>query len=92
MKKILIIIFLNSTFCWSQHRQSDLNNYFLNGKVKTIHSILYDAIQINDSLIVKGEKIDKNKRFYRATERIISFNEFGFITEFKDNYRHEKNT
>lgn len=92
MKKILIFIFLNSTFIWSQNRQSDLNKYFLEGKVKTIHTILYDAMQINDSLIVKGEKIGKNKRFYRATDRTISFNEFGFITELKDNYRHEKHT
>jgi hypothetical protein len=91
MNKFLILIFLNSIFVWSQDKQSDLNKYFLKGKVKSIHSITYEAIEINDSLIVKGEKKVKNKRFYGITDINISFNEFGFITELKDNYRHEKN-
>ncbi len=91
MKKILIFILLNSIFVWSQEIQTDLDKYFLKGKVKTIHSIIYDAIVINDSLVVKGGK-KAIKRFYFINERFIAFNELGFITELKENDEQIKNT
>jgi len=91
MKILLILIFLNSIFVWSQGNQSDLNKYLLKGKVKTVHSVVYDAIEINDSLVVKGPK-KVIERFFFNNERFISFNEFGLVTEIQDNAKHEKNT
>ncbi len=91
MKILTILIFLNSIFVWSQENQSDLNKYFLKGKVKTIHSVIYDANVINDSLVVKGPK-KVIKRFFFNNETFITFNEFGLVTEIQDNAKHEKNT
>jgi hypothetical protein len=86
MKTILLLFSLNAIFVLSQN---DLNKYSLKGKVKTFQSACYDAIVLNDSLIVKGEK-KSNKRYYKIFECYFKFNEQGFITDEKKNLDSKK--
>ncbi|MBI1838153.1 MAG: hypothetical protein HYR91_12895 [Flavobacteriia bacterium] len=75
----------------SQEKQNDLSKYSLNGKVKSIHSIKYDGLLTNDTLVTKGPK-KVNKRFFNITDRILLFNNSGFVLEKNDNNDiHEKN-
>jgi hypothetical protein len=74
MKKIVLLIFLNSMFAFSQEKQNDLNEYFLKGKVKKFHSVKYNVLIINDSIFIKGDKIDKNRRFYSVNNHYLDSN------------------